>query len=186
MNLLVNYGINASTAPPAIPMYELLYSETVTTAKTQIDIPNLNIGKDDEVRLVYTFTKNVSAVNPSIRLYPNDLTTDTNYYSQLLQGGGSTISALRVNQSRITQTNTNDAVCGFTDIKVSNNDRFVAQAQTTYDIGSGASVLFNTNWNVVGTQTVSSITKLSIVASLTNGIEIGSKIQLFRTSRGAA
>ena len=174
-----------TTDATPLPQYELLYEQDVATATTQIDITGLSIGKDDGLRLVYTF-KNGTSTTSGIRIYPNNLTTDTNYHSQFLQGGGSAISAGRFNQNRITQVNATDSVSGFADIKISNNDRFVCQAQTIYDIGSGSSNIFNTNWNVVGTQTVSSITSLSISAFEANGIKIGSKIALYKVNGGTA
>ena len=50
------------TIPIVIPTYELLYSETVATAKTQIDITGLSISKDDTLRLVYTFVGNSTTI----------------------------------------------------------------------------------------------------------------------------
>jgi hypothetical protein len=41
----------------AIPAYEELFSTTVATAVTEIDITGLSIGKDDTVRLVYTICR---------------------------------------------------------------------------------------------------------------------------------
>ena len=169
-----------------IPTFELLYDSTgtVTLPQTQIDITGLSIGKNDELRLVYTF---VGVSNEAVySLYPNDLTTATNYHTQFLFGDGSSISALRQNANRLSQARDFDENAGFADIKISNNDRFVSQSQNTDKIGSAATALRNINLNIVGTQTVSSITKLSIVASATNGIATGSRIRLYKVNTGDA
>ena len=175
MDLLVNYGINATQVQP-LSTYELLYEETVTSAKTQIDITGLNITKDDEIRLVYT------AVGANVfRIYPNDQSTLTNYWFQYLIGDGSSFFAGRINEPRFAQPGDGFRSLGFADIKVSNNDRFVVQSQFV-QTRSGATDLSQWHFNIVGTQTVSSITKLSIVASAANGISADSKFQLFKVN----
>jgi hypothetical protein len=59
-----------------------LFSTTVATATTEIDITGLSIGKDDTLRLVYTFVGECTAIQTQI--YPNELTTTTNYSSARL------------------------------------------------------------------------------------------------------
>lgn len=181
MDLFLKYGINASTAP-SFGTYQLLYEETVTSAKTQIDITGLNITKDDEVRLVYTF-KGDSTTTSNIRLFPNDKTTLTDYYWQVLAGAGSSVVAVRGNINRICYTASNRKVSGFADIKISNNDRYVFQSHWVEMIGAESSAINNVVDNNVGTGfTLTGITKLSIVSERTNGIEVGSKIQLFKVN----
>ena len=165
-----------------IPMYELLYSETVATAKTQIDITGLSIGKDDGLRLVYTFVKTSGSAN--IYLYANDDNTLTNYWFQNLEGAGSTTYAERANQARMAISIV-DKSSGFADIKVSNNDRFVVKSQYLGRPGASSSSMFIHNYNMIGTGTVSSITKLSFVASATDGIGVGSKIALYKVTEAA-
>lgn len=172
------------TIPIVIPTYELLYSETVATAKTQIDITGLSIGKDDGLRLVWSF-QNTSSSTIDFSLYPNDLTTASNYYYQYLIAANSSVLASRINSNLIAAANVNAKSQGFTDIKVSNNDRFVAQSAMIYVVGGLSSNIQQYNYNLVGTQTVSSITKLSIVAESTNGIGVGSKIALYKVTEAA-
>jgi len=165
--------------------FELLFDSTgtVTFPQTSFDITGLSIGKNDELRMVYTFVQG-SGSTSLYGVYPNDLTTTTQYYSQNLQGGGTTINAERANANRFTQGPAK--VSGEAMIKVSNNDRFVVQSNTVYSIGSGSSSIFNTNWNIVGIQTVTSITKLSIIATQTNGVGAGSRIRLYKVNTGDA
>ena len=166
-------------------VYELIADVDVTTATTQIDFDNLNITKDDELRLVYTFEGD-STTESIIRMFPNNLTTNTNYHIQFLYGNGSSIIALKQNDNRITQARSNQKASGFADIKVSNNDRFVFQSQHSDHIGSNSSDIRNFNINGVGTQTVTSITKLSVISGRTNGIAVGSRLQLYKVNKGSA
>lgn len=161
--------------------YELLAEHTVYSPTTQIDIP-VNITKDDEVRLVYTFVGDDPTAFNTIGLYPNDLTTNSNYWRQSLEGNGTFIGGLRSNINLLSFARSGNIVSGFADIKISNNNRFVMQSQQVYTVGSQASAVQNLNYNTVGTQTVSSITKLSIITDRTNGIQPGSKIQLFKVN----
>jgi hypothetical protein len=174
-----------------IPAFELLYDSDVsaTLPLTQIDITGLSIGKNDELRLVFTLTGDSVAYS----FLPNDETTQTDYHQQRLNGDGTTISALRGNQnsdmvftSPSSPDNLNKSV-GFIDIKVSNNDRFVAQSQFIARAGAGAASIRNLNYNVVGSGfTLTSITKLTILANATNGIAAGSRIRLYKVNTGEA
>ena len=174
--------------PPVISTYELLYEQDVTTATTQIDITGLSIGKDDGLRLVYT-NKIPSQTFTTFSIYPNDLTTTTNYWHQTLDGGASGGGAAgRFNSNVYSYSRLNGNNTGYADIKVSNNDRFVVQSYSSYN-GTGSSSsesLGQFNFNLVGTQTVSSITKLSLVASISNGFAVGAKVALYKVTRGTA
>jgi hypothetical protein len=185
MDLLVNYGIKASSLAPAIPAYELLYDSNVsaTLPLTQIDITGLSIGKNDELRMVYTFVGE-STNSTAYDLRVNDITS--NYTMQLLQGAGTSIAAGRSTSANIVNARSNRRVAGFADIKLSENSRFVVQSQFVEYIGSESSNVRNNNRNIVNTDTVTSITKLSVVASATNGIASGSRIRLYKVNTGAA
>ena len=165
-----------------VPLYELLYSETVATAKTQIDITGLSIGKDDGLRLVYTFVGDSTDAN-NVAIQVNDITA--NYTTQLLGGQSTTLVASRDSVSNIFFGRSNQKTAGIADIKVSNNDRFVCQSQFMETMGSGSSAIRHFNHNIVNTGTVSSITKLSLISSRTNGIAVGSKIALYKVTEAA-
>jgi hypothetical protein len=172
-----------------IPKYELLFDSNaeVTLPQTQINITGLSIGKNDELRLVYTFVGDSTSVNSNIACFPNDLTNAANYHSQFLFGSGSTISAVRVNGGfSLAEAKSNVKIAGIADIKVSQNDRYVLQTQYTRFIGSESSDLGNFNINTVGTQTVASITKLTVRSDRTNGIASGSRIRLYKVNTGEA
>jgi hypothetical protein len=165
-----------------LPAYEELFSTTVATAVTEIDITGLSIGKDDTLRLVYTFVGDTTTdSNNSIQV--NNLTS--NYHNQQLLGFGSDLGVQRVTNSFIAVSRSDIKTSGFADIKVSNNDRFVVQSQHLFSMGSQSSSLQQRNYNIVNTGTVSSITSLKILSSRTNGIAVGSKIALYKVTEAA-
>ena len=158
--------------------YELIADINVATNTTQIDFDNLNITKDDELRLVYTLVGDVTTTTAFYSLIANDITS--NYHFQRLNSSVTSINAARQNNSFFSVARSNRKTSGFADVKVSNNDRFVVQSQFVHQIGGEASIIQNANYNVVNTSTVTSITKLSIVSDRTNGIAVGSRLQLYK------
>jgi hypothetical protein len=172
----------------AIPAFELLFDSTgtVTLPQTQIDITGLSIGKNDELRLVYTLKGDaLDTVGYSLNeIRVNDITS--NYHTQILRGNGSFIFASRATDSIFAFASSNYLSQGFIDIKVSNNDRFVAQSQFLLNIGSESNDLRNRNYNIVNTGTVTSITKLTVLSSRTNGIAASSRIRLYKVNTGEA
>jgi hypothetical protein len=169
-----------------IPEFELLFDsdDEVTLPQTQIDITGLSIGKNDELRLVWTLVGDSSNTTSSNSIRVNDITS--NYFTQFLNAIGSTTDSGRVTDNTFANARSNRKNAGVMDIKVSNNDRFVVQSQNLQIIGSQSSGLLHINRNIVNTGTVTSITKLSIVCSRTNGIAAGSRIRLYKVNTGEA
>jgi hypothetical protein len=169
-----------------IPEFELLFDsdDEVTLPQTQIDITNLNIGKNDELRLVHTFVGDSTSSTGSLFFRVNDITS--NYHKQSLVGNGSTISAGRSTGNDFADARSNRVNSGFTDIKVSENSRFVAQNYNVFRIGADAANILQINSNFVNTGTVTSITKLTILCNRTNGIAAGSRIRLYKVNTGDA
>ena len=165
-----------------IPEYEELFSQDVTTAATQIDITGLNIGKDDTVRLVYTFVGDTT-LTANYELRVNDISS--NYTNQQLNGDGTLFEAVRSNSNSLAFARSDRKVAGFADIKVSENSRFVVQSQFLFRFAANAASMRQQNHNMINTGTVTSITKLSIVSSRTNGIAVGSKIALYKVTEAA-
>jgi hypothetical protein len=160
--------------------FELLFDsdDEVTLPQTQIDITGLSIGKNDELRMVYTLIGDDATSFSEYSVNVNDITS--NYTVQQLRGAGTSIVAERVSRNFFSFARSVNRVSGFIDIKVSNNDRFVVQSQFILNIGSSS--VENWNINSVNTGTVTSITKLSIVGSRTNGIASGSRIRLYKVN----
>ena len=183
LDLFVNYGIKASSLAPSFGTYELLYEETVTSAKTQIDITGLNITKDDEIRLVFTHIGANDTNGTNVSIYPNDQTTASNYTRQYLIAFGSSILGGRENIPQIVGSRLSKESLSITDIKIINNDKYVSQTYFQQPHGSTSNEIQNRNYNIVGHNfTLTTITKLSLVATDTNGINVGSKIQLFKVN----
>lgn len=160
--------------------YELLAEITVYSPTTQIDIP-VNITKDDEVLLSCTIKNDASGTNRNYWLFVNNDTTATNYWTQYLNGSGSSIGAARFNA--VTWLDTNNTAQVLTKIKISNNDRVVFQTNVaSHGIGANASGIRNNNWNTINTTTISTITSVQIVSQVANAIGVGSKIQLFKVN----
>jgi hypothetical protein len=164
--------------------FELLFDsdDEVTLPQTEIDITGLSIGKNDELRLVYTFVGSGQTA-----LFVNGNNTNTNYHSQELTGLGTTIAAARYNISYFNNYTATRNTSGYADIKVSNNDRFVVQNHYVYGVGAEAANLINFNFNIVGTGfTLTSITSLKIANENTDGIDEGSRIRLYKVNTGEA
>jgi hypothetical protein len=172
-------------ATPVIE-YELLYDSDVsaTLPLTEIDITGLSIGKNDELRLVYTLKGNTTS-NSTLNLFVNNNHTSTNYHNQLLTGDGTTLLASRENNSVLQLPRTTRKFAGYVDIKVSNNDRFVASSFAIRGAGAESTGIMNYNANYVSTFEVTSITQVSVVATA-NQIGAGSRIRLYKVNTGAA
>jgi hypothetical protein len=166
--------------------FELLFDsdDEVTLPQTQIDITGLSIGKNDELRMVYTLVGDVTTLAANYELKVNDITS--NYHSQQLIGIGSTVFVDRLSNANFATARSNRKSAGFVDIKVSENSRFVAQSGFVVRIGADSSSIDNRNQNIINTGTVTSITKLSIVCNRTDGIASGSRIRLYKVNTGEA
>jgi hypothetical protein len=174
-----------------IPQFELLFDsltaddgDPITLPVTEIDITGLSIGKNDKLRLVYTLKGDVTNATAFYDLRVNDITS--NYHRQRLNGSDSSIFAERTTDKILAFARSDRKSSGFADIKVSENSRFVVQSQFLSFAGADSSSLDNNNYNIVNTDTVTSITKLSIVSSRTDGIASGSRIRLYKVNTGEA
>ena len=149
---------------------------TVGSNTTQVDISNLSIDKDSEYLLVSDILAGATASD--INLTPNDLTTLTNYYSQAILAGGSTVEAFRRNQPYATFTNPPGDFIAYTYIKLSNIGTFTFQS---YQIRKGGSSSIElTNYFTSSTsEAITSITKLNIIG-ITNTIGAGSTFTLYK------
>lgn len=164
--------------------YELIADVEVTSNTTQIDFDNLNITKDDELRLVYTLVQDNTSV-ASFRLYVNNDTNTSNYANQRLFGNGSSLTAERVSNNLFATSFYNQETSGYADIKISNNDRFVVSSYHVMKIGSASSSIENRSINMMKTTgNVSSITKLSVNTDR-NMIQ-GTRLTLYKVNTGSA
>ena len=160
--------------------YQLLADITVSSATTQVDITGLNIGKDEEIVLVVDFV-NASGSTSNLYGYVNDNVTDTNYYTQVLQATGTTVASVRNPQPAIMNNSASSRSLAIIKIKLTNNGYFVFQTSNNRDYGGSAIQVYE--YYGTSTFTLTSITKLSIIASIANSIGIGSRFQLYKVAK---
>jgi hypothetical protein len=174
----------------AIPSFELLFDsltaddgDPITLPATQLDITGLSIGKNDELLCVMTI---VSNDNHGLSVFANNNTTPSNYTLQDFGGNGTTIGGERRNFAWISFL-ANGKTQIMTNIKVSNNDRYVLQSSNSRLIGSNSSSITQGHHNVVSTGfTLTNITSLQINSTGTNSILAGSRIRLYKVNTGDA
>jgi hypothetical protein len=150
----------------------------VSSNTTQVDITGLDIQKGSEYLLV---SDNITAVQGTpLRLFPNDLTTNTNYYTQRIFASGSSSSSIRFNENIINGGQTlNTRQLSYIHIKLSNIGAYTYQAYTVNDYGTSNVFLINNFCSSIA-ENITNITKLNIVARETNGIGTGSRYQLYK------
>lgn len=179
----VYQGANLKYELSLFGLYEEIADVIVTSDTTQIDFDNLNITKDDELRLVWTVLETSSTLS-RYRIYVNDISG--NYFEQRIQGNGSLLNASRASDN-IFSFGINDVTSsGYADIKISNNNRFVAQVNDVVIIGSNSSNIELSSFNIVNTSTITNINKISIESSISNGIDAGSRLTLYKVNTGSA
>jgi hypothetical protein len=162
---------------PSFGEYELLADITVSTATSTVGITGLNIDKDDEILLVADIY-NPSPGTSTYRLFANNDTTTTNYYSQSLQANSTTVSAARGNVATLSSI-PNFRGLAMAYIKLTNSGYVTFQSKTMYDYGGSSLVLYDSY--ATSTFTATSITQLTVSSSAANAIGIGSRFQLYRT-----
>lgn len=150
---------------------------TVSSATTSVDITGLNIDKTGEYMLVSDLVNTIASPNTAYTLFPNDNSTQTNYYRQFLYVSATVINAGRLNQNYYVDF-TNNKAFSIINIKLTNNGYFVQQVSNSKFYGSNAIDLVNQA--ITSIFTLTDITKLSIQSNTTNGIGIGSRFQLIK------
>jgi hypothetical protein len=151
---------------------------TVASNTTQVDISSLSIGKDDEYLLVADFD-GVASPDCRLRLMVNDNTTITNYYEQFIAGLGTGTLAGRLQDPIIANTSpTNDSLA-YVHIKLSEIGAYTAQAYELRGIGLSTVSIINAFISSTA-ENITSITKLNLVAQVTNGIGSGTRFLLYK------
>lgn len=154
----------------------VVFDYTVSgSAVTSVDITGLTFDKGSEYMLVSTII-NTSASGSLYNLYANGNTTDTNYYAQNITADGATVSSGRQNKPYLAYTTNAKSTFSLANLKLTNNGYFVYQDNTLYDL----TTLSMLNYYGTSTFTATSITQLTITASVANAIGIGSRFQLIK------
>ena len=150
---------------------------TTTANATQVDISDLSIGKDDEYLLVSDVLDN--SVANSFQIMVNDNTTATNYYSQRIQGVGTSASASRVNSARVGYVDSdNQNYLSYAHIKLSEIGAYTSQNYSIQNAGTSTLALRNEFISSTA-ENITSITKINMVGA-TNGFGAGSRFHLYK------
>lgn len=150
---------------------------TVGAATTQIDITGLAIDKTSEYMLVSDLV-NASGSTSVLSLYSNNNTAAPNYYRQSLYAVNTAVSSARSNESTLMACINSAKAFSIAKLKLANSGYFIYQSE--YIVSYGGSALELTSAYTASTFTATSITSLSIKASVTNGIGVGSRFQLYK------
>jgi hypothetical protein len=157
---------------PAVYLELLNDSGSITTAVTTYTINNLNISKEDN--LVLVVDKITS--NAMLKIGINNNNTATNYYTQIVEAYGSTIGLGRVNDNIIARSINSGAT--ISKLKLTENGYLTWQSQLNFRYIAGLTEIMD--FYGVSTFTSTSITRIDLTSAVTNGIGVGSRIQLYK------
>jgi len=153
---------------------------TTTANATQVDISSLNIGKDSEYLLVADIIHGGGDVTSRINLFPNDLTTESNYYMQEIFGSGTTAGADRTNNASMSfPSGTSGRNLSYVHIKLSEIGAYTFQSYTLRGYGATGPIIEN-NFVSSTSEAITSITKLNLVSNNSNAIGSGSRFILYK------
>lgn len=157
----------------------LVSEQIITTAVTSLTFSSLDSDTDGYYFLELSKDNSISC---DWNLHVNGDTTVTNYYSQSLYITGTSVSGVRSNNSNVifsgtSQTGSYSTVfCNILD-----NARFVYTSYHGRNLGSTVPSLQNYSGN--NTTAITNITSLTLTATSSNGIGIGSVIRLYKGKR---
>jgi hypothetical protein len=151
---------------------------TFTANETTRAFTGLNITKDDFIKIVFNHV-NPNSSQTFIRLFGNDETTTTDYSRQLLFGSGTTVTAVRSDAARFTNTGGSSISTTFAYLKISENNVlnwFVNRtANDTSDIQTGFQYTTSS-----GVTFPTGVNTLTFESESTDDIGTDSRIQIYR------
>ena len=172
---------NSFGANSRIQIYKLTAEKvadiTVASNTTQVDITGLNIDKGSEYLLVSDDKANVSHL---LYIYPNNLTTSSNYYSQGIRTIDTSVFASRENTPRIHYHDGGQQSLILSNIKISNTSSFITQNEGLRNYGNGSTFRISKNNTSSTYENLSNVTSLKITSSATNGIGANSRFELYK------
>ena len=150
------------------------------SAVTQVDLDltSAPIQKGELYELVCTFI-NTTGSTSEPKLYANDNTTSSNYYSQRIRANGASVSGRRLNDANSFEVEGGKSSKTKTYIKLSNDGKLVYFTKNVRNLDNAIEISDNFGTSTV---TLTNITKLNIVASISNSIGINSRIQLYKVA----
>ena len=182
---LASQRTNGLGAGSRIQIYKLAAKKvadiTVASNTTQVDITGLDIKKGDEYLLVADMINGAS--NDNVGVFPNDLTTSSQYFTQRIRGAGSSASAERANVNRVfTVGEGGQSGVGYAHIKISNIGAYTAQGYNIFNAGTSTPQIFN-EFVSSTYENLTTITKLNIKANNGN-LSNGHRYQLYKLYEG--
>jgi hypothetical protein len=152
----------------------------VASPTTSAIFDNLTFGKDNEYLLVSEH-KNATTNYHRLELYFNNNNTATNYWRQMFRATGTSTIANRANWSEFSEffNNTTDVVFAIGNIKLTNNGYGTWQSNNIFNVNNGSNITLQKLYGTT-TFTMSSITKLELKHTATNGIAAGSRFELYK------
>lgn len=158
------------------PAYELVQDITVSSATTSVSFTGLNFTSADDYLLVSDIG-NASASATTVYIYKNGDTTNTNYYRQLLWSTGTSVLGDRQNYPQIAESAGSARNVINSKIKLTNSNYFTVQSDHSSYVGSISELR---KYNTTSTNTLTSITSLTIQTAVANAIAVGSRFRLYK------
>lgn len=159
--------------------YQLIASHTVSgSATTQVDFTGLNIVKGEEILIVFDVVNAIASDN-SISIFFNGNYTATNYYNQEIKGDGAAITASRGNNAYVGGVSNGNKTLMYVNVALQNSGYITAMGDNTRNYGTPTALQWMNRY-VSSTFTATSITSIRLLMSGTNGIGIGSNIEIYK------
>lgn len=167
-------AIIKNAAGIAKPSYEKIADTIVTgaTAST-IDLTGLNITKDDIILMEADVD---GAANGGVGIYFNANYTATNYYTQRFEVTGTSVTAgERTNASIVLYAQNRSKATTY--IKLTENGYITWMSNVARSYNNSGATMINDHY---GTTTFTATSITSIRLSLTSGLGVGTRVQLFK------
>lgn len=165
-------NVNAQLAqmPNLLAEYEVTGS-----AVTQIDFTGLDIKTHKSYQIEVEII-NPTASSTSLKFCINGDTTNTNYYTQEIVAGSTSLSAQRSNAPYIGYT-----LAG----KYGYSNGFISLVNgylkaNIYENRHDATSVNIAQYSIVKTATVTNITQITLISTIANAIGVGSKVRIYR------
>lgn len=156
--------------------YTLVQDILVESATTSVTFSGLNYTAADDLLLVSDVNNTAAGANYYININGNN--TQTNYYTQLIEASGSSVTSSRLNLPLIASIETSSYGLNIVKLKLTNSNYFVSQSNSIRKYGTSTNVL--NEFNATSTFTATTITSLTVTAGTTNAIGIGSRFRLYK------
>jgi hypothetical protein len=162
--------------------YTEIVDYTVPSDTTSVALNDFGtITKDDFIKITITYVNPTGSFS-GLALVPTSNTNLSNYSRQELGANGTTVTSARSTSSPQSgeiggaPANDTSVITGY--IKISENEKYNVFANEVRTISSAVRNVFN--YITQDTGTTSSITSLSVISRITDGIGTGSRIQIYR------